>query len=105
MSESNEMRKEVMGDIPYYTIIDTSEGLPSFTGDAKSWIAINKEAGEARIMDIAIVDSWVARIAARSYMMLFKPRTKTVIVESFDEAMKSIEKERTRVADSISLAG
>ena len=105
VTEARDYRKKMIGDIPYYPIIDFTQGLSSFTAEAKSWAAVNKESTDLRIMDILVVNNWTTKIEARLYKSLFKPRTETIIVKSIEEAMELVGKRKAELADSGVLAG
>ncbi len=95
-----ELRKEILGEKPYYPIIDLTNGVTSFTENAKAWVAVNKESSEVRIMDILLVKSRMMKLKIKMYYSLYKPKIKSKVVSTIDEALEFIvvheEKKRRR---------
>jgi hypothetical protein len=105
LTQARDFRREIIGEVPYYPIIDGTEGFPSFTSEAKSFAAVNKESSDMRIMDILVVNSWTSKMEARLYKSLFKPRNKTLVVMSLEEALIRINEHKVAQSQKQALAG
>lgn len=88
---SRDKRKELIGDQPYYPIIDCTNGFTRFTPEAKKWVAENLESSTLRILDILWVNNIAMKIEAKLYLKLYKPINETRIVLSIPEALEIID--------------
>lgn len=91
---TQDLRKKIMGGNRYFAVIDMRNGFVKFSKEAKRWAADNPEGAEARIMDVFLVNSLIRKIEVQIYLRFFKPKVKTVVVSSIDEAIKEIDKHR-----------
>jgi hypothetical protein len=96
MLDQRYMRKELIGDMSYYPIVDLSDGVVTFSDEAKAWVAVNKKSSSVRICDILLVKGAVMKFKARFYTLMFKPTNRTVIVTSMQEALDFIEQDRKK---------
>lgn len=94
------LRNQLIGNRPYYPIIDMRKGFVTFSKSAKKWAAENRESAGIRIMDVLLVANWGMKIEAQLYQRLFKPINPTKIVLSFEEAMATIEKHRKVISEA-----
>ncbi len=86
-----DLRKKLIGDTPYFFVLDMTDGIVTFSREAKKWVAENQESANVRILDIFIVRSWVMKVEVQLYLKIFKPINTTIVVSSLDKAMESIE--------------
>lgn len=91
---TRDLRKKVLGEIPYYAIIDMRKGFISFTKEAKQWAAENEESSKIRLLDILLVNNFGLKMEATLYLKLFKPKVPTKVVTSIEAAYKEIEKHK-----------
>ena len=84
-------RVEVIGKVPFYNIIDLTNGFITFTKEAKNWAANNQDSAEDRIMDIVIVSSWGTQLEAQIYGKISNPKVETKIVRSLEKALELID--------------
>lgn len=94
--ESGNLRKTILGNSPYYPIIDMRKGFVNFTKEAKAWVAENVESAQIRIMDVFLVPNWATKFEATLYLKVFKPRVTTKIVTSLDEALSVINEHQSK---------
>lgn len=92
--ESANLRKEIIGDQPYYPIIDMRDGFVSFSKEAKKWVAENRESANVRIMDVLLVGNWGMKMEARLYLKIFHPVNETNIAMTIDEAFRIIKEHK-----------
>ena len=92
------LRQSLIGQQPYYPIIDCRKGFVNFTSEAKAWVAVNKESAAVRLMDVLLVNNWAAKIEAQLYLRMFKPKVKTKIVTSLEDALAIIEQEKIQIS-------
>ena len=91
MLTQRDLRKELIGDVKHYPIIDMTDGVVSFTEGAKAWAAVNEESYKVRICDVLLVKGAAMKFKARFYTMMYKPITNTVIRTSMKDALEFIE--------------
>lgn len=88
------LRQDLIGTQPYYSIIDCRDGFINFTSEAKAWVAVNKESAKVRQMDVLLVNNWASKIEAQLYLRMFKPLVKTKITTSVEKALELVNKEK-----------
>ncbi len=94
MLDQRMKRIEMIGETPYYPIIDMREGVVHFTEEAKAWAAVNSESAKSRILDILVVDGAIMKMKAKFYTMMYKPTNKTKIFKSIDQAFDFISEHK-----------
>jgi len=90
LEEFKAYRLKTIGDKPFFTILDMTKGLVSASRDAKAWAATNNKSSAKRRHDVFIVSSWLTKFKVNLYQFLFKPKTKTKVVRSLEEAQEFI---------------
>ena len=97
--------KQLIGEKPFYAIFDYTEGMPIYSGEAKSFAAISKESNQFRILDVLIAYNWRTRIEIMLYKKLYRPKKKIVVVDNMQEAQEAILIEREELMSTVSMAG
>lgn len=87
-------RLELIGDVPFYLIVDLRNGFLSFSKEAKKWTAENPDSTDYRILDIALVSNWGMQLEVMVYNRLFRPKVPSKVVRSYDKALEEIEKHK-----------
>lgn len=103
--ETQVAKRKLIGNECFYAILDYTEGMPGFTGEAKSFAAVCTEANENCLMDVIIIANWKVRMEVTLYKKLFQPKREMVMVGSFEEAIKIIEKAKIPPRSFVQLAG
>jgi hypothetical protein len=88
---TRKMRESILGQVPYFPIIDMRKGFVSFTKEAKDWVAKNNESSKYRQLDVFIVSNWGLKLEVNLYFKLHKPIVMTKIVTTLDQALKVID--------------
>lgn len=91
-----DLRKKLIGETPYFFVLDMTDGIVSFSKEAKKWVAENQQSANVRILDIFIVKSWVMKVEVQLYLKIFKPINTTIVVSSIEKAMEYIEEYKTQ---------
>jgi len=82
-----ELRVNLIGNQPFYTITDARNGHLKLSDDAKVFIADEDNSSYMRYGDAILVDSLVKKIEVELYILFNKPKVKT---KSFTELNKAI---------------
>ena len=96
---TQELRKELIGDEAFYTLVDMRDGFLKFSKEAKAWAAVNKESSNLRIMDIFIVSNWAMKLEVRLYQKWFKPINPAIVTTSIEEAMILVEQRKSKMTE------
>jgi hypothetical protein len=89
-------RIQEIGEHPFYSILEMSEGIAKASNEAKAWMAVNKESAVNRVMDVFLVSNRVMKLKIKLYMLLYKPKTETYIVNTLEEALAKISESRNK---------
>jgi hypothetical protein len=84
-------RQELIGNQPFYYVLDAADGCKKFSEEAKAWVSVNPESGEVRIADIVLVKSFLSKMEVILYNFFFKPIRKLKAVNSTDAAIEYID--------------
>lgn len=95
---SRDKRIELIGDRPYFPVIDCTNGFTRFSPEAKKWVSENIDSSKIRILDILWVNNFAMKIEAKLYLRLYKPINTTKIVMSIPEAMEVIRDYKSKSA-------
>lgn len=105
LQELQDSIKTLIGENHFYAIFDYTEGMPIYTGEAKSFAAISKESNEYRNMGILIAYNWRTRLEIMLYKKLYRPKKKIVVVDNMQEATALVKKAREEEFSAVSMAG
>jgi hypothetical protein len=99
MMELTALRKKLLGSQPYYPVLDFRDGFVSFSAEAKTWAAANKESNSVRILDVFLVNNWSMKIECKLYLLFYKPLNVTKVASSLEEALEIIQNHKDSVKE------
>lgn len=83
-------RKSIIGNQPFYYILDSVQGSKKFSEEAKAWVSVNPESSEVRLADFVLINSWKSNFEVLLYNYLFKPIRKLKTVKTVQEALNIV---------------
>jgi len=89
-------RQELIGDQPFYYVLDAAKGTKKFSEEAKAWGSVNPESGEVRLADVVLVKGLPSKIEVFFYNFFFKPLRRLKAVTSTEEALAYIDSIRPK---------
>lgn len=86
-----ELEIEAVKNKQFYTISDFRNVFGSMSNETKEYLAQNDFVNKLKIVDILIVNSLPLKLLTRGYLMIFKPKTQTIIINKTQELFDLLE--------------
>jgi gamma-glutamyl phosphate reductase len=91
-----EYRNQIIGDAKYFAVSDFRKGIVTIDNSAKQYLANDESIRKRRYMDIVVVSNWATKMEAQLYLKFFKPKVKTKVVKSLEEAIEAVERHKKK---------
>ena len=92
MKEIVDIELKAVGYKPFYSITDFRDMFGNMSNETKEFLANNEDINRLKELEILIVNSLPIKILTRGYLMVFKPKTETIIISKEDELLEVLEK-------------
>ncbi len=86
-----ELEIEAVNHKPFYTISDFRDAFGNMSNETKEYLAQNEEVNRLKILEILVVNSLPLKLLTRGYLMVFKPKTETIIINKTQELFELLK--------------
>lgn len=91
---ARKLKLDGMGSTVHATIIDCTDGISSFSAEAKSLIFTNIDPFDKNMLTVLLVTNGIQKIEANIFLKLNPSSDNIVIVKSLKDAMAAIDKQK-----------
>lgn len=89
--EVTTLREKLIGNIPYHSVTDFTDGLINMSKEAKKYVAKTSLSNNMRLSDSFIVKSMARKIELDIYLKIMKPKVKSKTFSDLESALKWID--------------
>jgi len=90
--EVTKLREKLIGNIPYHSVTDFTDGLINMSKEAKKYVAKTSLKNNTRLSDSFIVKSMARKIELDIYLKILKPKVKSKTFSDLESALNWINK-------------
>ena len=94
MKKLVELEIEAVNNQPFCTISDFRDAFGNMSNETKEYLAQNEYVNRLKTLDILIVNSLPLKLLTRGYLMVFKPKTETVIISKTQELFELLRSKK-----------